>query len=93
MWNKTAEFISHSQKEGREVVPISINVSPIDIDEIDVVETLCEIVKRNQITTGNIHLEITESSYVRDTDKIIRIVRQLQNEGFIIEMDEAWCNR
>ena len=57
------------------------------------VETLCEIVKRNQITPGNIHLEITESSYVRDTDKIIRIVRQLQNEGFIIEMDEAWCNR
>lgn len=83
VWEKSAELISHWMKQKKQIVPISVNVSPIDI-----VTVLSEIVEKYEIKPELLHLEVTESTYAQDSGKIIRIVRKLQEKGFVIEMDD-----
>lgn len=88
VWNIAASKIAQWYEEGEKIVPISVNISRIDIDTIDVVSVISDIVKRYDIAPELLHLEITESAYMEDTNKIIRVVRELEEKGFIIEMDD-----
>ncbi len=88
VWNKTAGIISQWKKENRKVIPVSVNVSRKDIELMNIVEVLLDIVHRYDIDPSYLHLEITETAYIQDSNKIIEVVEQLKKEGFIIEMDD-----
>lgn len=88
VWDTTARKIEEWINAGDKVVPVSVNISRIDIETIDVVQALNDIVNQYHISTELLHLEITESAYMQDTDKIIEVVSRLKEKGFIIEMDD-----
>ncbi|MBQ9438109.1 MAG: EAL domain-containing protein, partial [Lachnospiraceae bacterium] len=60
VWNKTAETIARWKKEGKPVVPVSVNVSRNDIYAMDILKVIPDIVDRNGISPELLHLEITE---------------------------------
>lgn len=37
---------------------------------------------------GKLHLEITESAYVKDSVQLVTVIRRLRQDGFVIEMDD-----
>ncbi len=69
-------------------VPVSVNVSRIDMYDPNLIETLKAILEENGLSSSDILLEITESAYTQDSEQIIEIVNHLRMLGFRIEMDD-----
>lgn len=88
VWEKTCKILSKWEKEGINNIPISVNVSREDLFNPDLVDILLELINKYNILQENIHLEITESAYSNQSDKIITAVKKLKCNGFTIEMDD-----
>ena len=69
-------------------VPVSVNVSRIDMYNHNLTHVFKDIISEYGIDSSNILLEITESAYADDEAQIIEMVKELRNEGFKIEMDD-----
>ncbi|MER2183867.1 MAG: EAL domain-containing protein, partial [Clostridia bacterium] len=69
-------------------VPVSVNVSRVDMMDPDLAGTLRGIVLENRIDFSDLHLEITESAYTQDARQIVEVVSRLREMGFRIEMDD-----
>lgn len=69
-------------------VPISVNVSRVDMYEADIVEVLQGIIDRYELDASEFHLEITESGYAEDSAQLVETVGRLRSMGLVIEMDD-----
>nr|MCR5846880.1 EAL domain-containing protein [Lachnospiraceae bacterium] len=87
MWRSACEILSRWEKEGRNMF-ISVNISPKDFYFTNVTETLKKYVKEYGIDPKNLRIEITESVMMSDIDNRMENLRELKNEGFIVEMDD-----
>ncbi len=72
---------------GHTPLPVSVNVSQIDIFTIDVAEHFEALVKKYDLPAEVIKIEITESAYV-DNDAVSDTVRRLRKKGFLVLMDD-----
>lgn len=88
IWNEAAKAIKKWETDYGVSLPISINVSRIDLLDEDLLKHLVEIIDGNQIDIKNIFLEITESAYSDEPDLIVKKVTELSEKGFLIEMDD-----
>lgn len=70
------------------IVPVSVNLSRVDLFQPRLIETLKASLKKYDLSSNLINLEITESAYTDNAEKLIQVVRGLQNSGFSIEMDD-----
>ena len=69
-------------------LPVSINVSRVDLLDPSLEDELQSIVTENNLSYGELLLEITESAYTDDADQIVEKVKRLRKKGFLIEMDD-----
>jgi diguanylate cyclase (GGDEF)-like protein len=69
-------------------VPVSVNISRIDMYDPNIVYTFLEILESNRLEAADLHLEITESAYTEDEEQIVECVKRLRSMGFLIEMDD-----
>jgi diguanylate cyclase (GGDEF)-like protein len=69
-------------------LPISVNVSRIDMYAPDFIDTFKGLVSDYRLEMKNCLLEITESAYTDDSDELIALVDELRGFGFRIEMDD-----
>jgi len=88
VWNEAANKIKEWKEKYNIVLPISVNVSRIDMFDENIVNTISNIVKDNNINPANLYLEITESAYNNETGQIIGIINKLRDLGFKIEIDD-----
>lgn len=70
------------------IIPVSINLSRIDLQNPDLVPMLQAALRKYSIPVEYLHLEITESAYVENQEKLISVIEQLHKIGFMIEMDD-----
>ncbi|MBO6100817.1 MAG: EAL domain-containing protein, partial [Spirochaetaceae bacterium] len=80
--------IKRWEENGFPVVPVSVNISRHDLLEPGCLELQLEIIDKYQIDHDYLHMELTESLYSENTDLIISKVKQVQDNGFLIEMDD-----
>ena len=88
VWRETAAHIREWMNRLGVSVPVSVNVSRVDMFDTDLAGTLTELLRENGLTPADLLLEITESAYTRDSSQIIERVNQLRDLGFHIEMDD-----
>ena len=88
VWRKAAAQIMEWKKELGITVPVSVNVSRIDMYDPDLPELFDRLVKDYSLGHNEIILEITESAYTENSEQIIAMVDQLRSKGFRIEMDD-----
>ncbi len=88
IWEETCRCIRKWRDEGRDVKPVSVNVSRIDLYDPHLVQYLVDLRKKYDIPPEYLELEITESAYTEDPQQIITITRQLREAGFLILMDD-----
>ena len=90
--NYTWEEVAHQIRRWREkygrIIPVSVNVSRIDIYDPALEKKLMKLIEDCDLTTKDIMLEITESAYSDNQDNLVRVVENLRNRGFKIEMDD-----
>lgn len=88
VWRKACEIMGRWKREKGNFIPISVNVSRVDIYHTDLPGILMKMVEENNLEPGDLHLEITESAYVSDSQQLLSVIEQLKALGFIIEMDD-----
>ena len=88
VWQEVASQLRDWKDRLGRSVPVSINVSRVNMYDPGLVEKLVSLVRRNGLDFSDILLEVTESAYTGDSDQIIDRVRQLRQCGFKIEMDD-----
>ncbi len=88
MVEQVAKDIKRWQTDGYPLVPISINVSRRDFFEPECIEKQTRIIDRHEIDHSLIHMEVTESMYSENPELIIAQVKKMQEQGFMIEMDD-----
>ena len=69
-------------------VPISVNVSRMDIYYPKLREDFNCLLEENGLDAGELMLEITESAYADNADQLIKVIEELRGDGFMIEMDD-----
>ena len=88
IWNEAASQVRKWKDEYGINLPISINVSRVDLFNANLADELLDILKRNNISINELFLEVTESAVVSDTSQIMKNVKVLKEKGFTIEMDD-----
>ena len=88
VWRKAAEQIAAWKQKYGIKIPVSVNVSRIDIMNEGLTDELKEIVAKAGISPKDYFLEVTESAYTDNQSDIFSIVEGLRKEGFTIEMDD-----
>ena len=88
IWEKVCAWIRNWIDRGHEPVPISINVSQVDLFTIDVPDFLNSLVKKYKLLPKYIKVEITESAYAQSPDLIQDVINRLHKLGFMVLMDD-----
>lgn len=88
VWSQTASQIRDWKERFHVSVPVSVNVSRIDLYDTELIGKLLDITEKNGLKTEELLLEITESAYTENSEIIIEKVKQLRELGFRIEMDD-----
>lgn len=69
-------------------VPISVNVSRMEMFENGLMEHFIALQKKYDLPEGSLHIEITESAFVEEADRLYAIVEEMRNNKLRIEMDD-----
>ncbi|MBO5496452.1 MAG: EAL domain-containing protein, partial [Oscillospiraceae bacterium] len=88
VWRETARQIRSWRDSYGFAVPISVNVSRIDMFDPNLVDTLQSLLEEFELESQYLHLEVTESAYTQNSGQIVDAVERLRSIGFQIEMDD-----
>ena len=88
VWNEAAVQIKLWKDIYGIHIPVSVNVSRVDMFNAHLAGILENIAKQNGLDNTMLLLEITETAYTDDSDQIIEAVKKLRKCGFRIEMDD-----
>ena len=88
VWEEACRYIRKWMDEGVKPIPISINVSRIDMLSMNVVKELNALTDKYKIDKKYLKVEITESAYVDNANKILGILKELEDAGFTLLMDD-----
>ena len=85
MWKCACEILTGLEDQTQF---ISVNVSPKDFYFMDVEKELSSLAAEYRIRPGRLRIEITETAMDTDAGNRIKMLTKLQEEGFIVEMDD-----
>ena len=87
MWERACQILADWQKAGIDLF-LSVNISPKDFYFVDVHETISSLVKKYGVDPNKLRLEITETVMMSDVENRLRIIENLRESGFLVEMDD-----
>ena len=88
VWTETARQIARWRAQFGVTIPVSVNLSRLDIFDPSLTNMLDTIVLKNGLERNLLKLEVTESAYTENADQLIHIVEGLRERGYVIEMDD-----
>ena len=88
VWEEAARQVRKWKDEYGVTIPVSVNVSRMDIYDPKLEARLLDILDQNNLEPSDYMLEITESAYADDSDQLIEVVEKLREKGFKVEMDD-----
>ena len=91
VWEKVCQWLKGWIDQGYSPVPISINVSRIDIYAMDVPKYIFSLLEKYQIPEHLIKIEITESAYTENNNRISHALNTFRNRGLVVMMDDFGC--
>ena len=88
VWRAAASQMKDWQDRLGISVPVSVNVSRMDMYDPCLVDSVRDLVSEYGLEQKELMLEVTESAYTEDSEHIIRTVEDFRRVGFFIEMDD-----
>ena len=88
VWEEAARQIAEWRDKYGVTLPVSVNLSRVDVFDPGLLETLEGIVAKYGLDRGDLKLEVTESAYTENADHLIRVIESLREKGYQIEMDD-----
>ncbi len=88
VWKEAACQVGKWKKENGVSVPVSVNVSRMDIYYPRLRDEFIELLEINGLDKNELMLEITESAYADNAEQLVTVIENLRKDGFLIEMDD-----
>ena len=73
---------------GHEAFPVSVNVSRIDVYNMDLVKRLQDLMHKYDLPLHLLELEFTETAYTQDSNQMVQMANALKTAGFSLDMDD-----
>ena len=88
VWELAARQLSLWKGTDKEKYRISVNISPKDLQFLDIEVVFTELVEKYDISPKKLNLEITETAVASNVGRVIEQMENLRKKGFIVEMDD-----
>ncbi len=88
VWEEVCKIINEFKELGLPAIPISTNVSRMNIYSPDFASYIEELTKKYQIPQHLLELELTESVFLENPQELYNTMTGLQEQGFTIAMDD-----
>lgn len=88
VWEQTCKVLKKWKDMGKGEFYLSVNISPRDFYYVDVVKTFKNLIEKYELSPANLKLEITETVMITDLDNKLKIIDELHDAGFLVEMDD-----
>lgn len=88
IWEKVCEWLRKMIDMGYSPVPVSVNISRVDIYNIDVPKKFKELIDKYKLPSALLKAEITETAYGQDMTAVEKVVEELKDSGFAVLMDD-----
>ena len=88
VWEEACKFLNKWDQGKYANLSISVNISQIDFYNLDLPSVLYNLVQKYNISPNKLKLEITETAFISDQEKLIVEIEKLQRLGFTVEMDD-----
>lgn len=88
VWAEAAGQIAAWRDKFGVTLPVSVNLSRVDVYDPALEDTLQGLIESNGLEPRDLKLEVTESAYTDNGDKMIEVMDRLRGRGFQIEMDD-----
>lgn len=75
-------------RRGLNCVPVSVNVSRLEFYNPNLCRSIIDLTERYRLEPGMMRLEITESAYTDNPQQLLAAMKELQNYGFQVLMDD-----
>ena len=69
-------------------VEVQVNMSAIELEQPDLIETITGVLERTGIAPGRLVLEVTETLLVKDAERGVETLRQLRELGVQLALDD-----
>ncbi len=76
------------QDQGLDFIRVAVNLTTKQLTEENFVADVAEILKQTQLNSKYLELEMTETSVIEGSDKIIRTMQELKNIGVKLAVDD-----
>lgn len=88
IWQGVASWLRERIDRGLRVVPVSLNVSRVDILACDVAEHMGALAAQYKLPPELMRIEITETAYTGDPEAVDKLTADLHTRGFSTYMDD-----
>ena len=88
IWEAVCQNLRRWLDAGHKAVTVSVNLSRVDIYTMNVVECFEGLAEKYRLPKKLIEIEITESAYVEEYDRVKSIINDLRDAGFKVSMDD-----
>ena len=88
VWQEAARQVAQWREAYGFTLPVSVNLSRTDLFDPTLFVRLNRLVESNGLECGDVKLEVTESAYTDNAKKVLRVIGDLRDLGFEIEMDD-----
>ena len=88
VWKEVAAQIRKWKDKYGSTIPVSVNVSRINILDPELETKLEEIRAKYSLSANEFMLEVTESAYSENMNRLVEVIENLRNKGFRIEVDD-----
>ena len=88
VWAEAARQVAAWREKLGVVMPVSVNLSRVDVFDPLLEETLDELIEKNGLKKSDLKLEVTESACTENVYQVIDVIEKLREKGYEIEMDD-----
>lgn len=88
VWEEACRLQRKRLDAGKQVVPISVNLSRLNFYSLDLSEFLSMLLSKYELEPWMLKLEITESAYTDNQLQLLDMISTFKNLGFSVLMDD-----
>ncbi len=85
---KVCRNFVYAKEQGLALIPVSLNFSKLDFDQINLAEEVEECLKKYGIDKKLIHIEVTESTLSGDDERLKDMLKKFRANGYALWLDD-----
>ncbi|WP_332869474.1 EAL domain-containing protein [Clostridioides difficile] len=88
VFERVCNDLSKWKKQGKKIVPVSINLSRVELYQPDIVKFINKTIQMYNLSSDLIEIEITETVAINELNILKNVLNELRKYGFSISMDD-----